>query len=220
MTVPDRDDGVDRDGAPAEPPWPSLRRCRSPDRPLLRHEDRRPRCPSTRCVRHGRQCPSTGTAVIVEGEKGELPILDRGKRVRTGVTAARDIATNPTGGTVSASCEPAGCGPRPVSRAQHAEAGGRPRAEELVHATAPIVFVLRDRRLPDTRVKTVPDGDVAWAAARPGSGVDLLRGDVDRIVAARAAYRDLGWVLAGPAQQIRRSGTTDDEEMVQWRGWE
>src|ERR687894_667272 len=104
-----------------------------------------------------------GVVVIGEGEKDEAPMLFNGEEVGDGTGPECDVAVDPVDGTTL------------VAKAKHSSVAGvtvcildRPRHEKLV----------QEVREAGARIKFISDGDVAGAiaAAREGTGVDLLMG--------------------------------------------
>ncbi|HEY7875793.1 MAG TPA: fructose-bisphosphatase class II family protein, partial [Actinomycetota bacterium] len=136
-----------------------------------------------------------GVVVIGEGEKDEAPMLYNGEELGTGDEPLVDITA------------PAGENIRRIAKAKKSSVGDvtvcildRPRHEQLV----------QEVREAGARIKFITDGDVASAiaAAREGTGVDLLLGiggTPEGIIAA-CALKCMGGALQG------RLWPKDDEE--------
>src|SRR5919106_1602032 len=137
----------------------------------------------------------SGVVVIGEGEKDEAPMLYNGEEVGNGQGPEVDVAVDPLEGTRLTSV-------------------GQPNAIAVIaldrERNQPIVDGIREA---GAKVNLITDGDVApaIAAARQGTGVDLMMGigGTPEGVIAAAAVKCLGGVV------LRRPWPRNDDERQQ-----
>jgi fructose-1,6-bisphosphatase II len=176
-----------------------------------------------------------GVVVIGEGEKDEAPMLYNGEAIGSGHGPAVDVAVDPLEGTRLTAlgmpnADKIAVGPEAADvidiTAPPGENVRRVAKAKGMHAEDVSVVVLdRDRheglinelREAGAKVRLITDGDVApsIAAARPGTGVDLLMGvgGTPEGVISAAAIKCLGGAIQGrlwPRTDEERKQLLDD----------